>query len=155
MYNRFSKIWSGDASMFKKIENKKTAFTMIEMIIVITVLGILVTLASLAVKGTVKSANNSAVKSDMASIQSALEVAKLREGETVFKGAEYTDTITNLTNSKGEEVEAADRPDHLYRIQQSFYSSEYIQKIQYPDNTYLIDDSRNVYYLGLLQDSTP
>jgi prepilin-type N-terminal cleavage/methylation domain-containing protein len=75
---------------------KKQAFTLVELIVVITILAILGTIAFISLQGYSQDAKNSKVSSDLGTLASAIEISNT-------KGA--TDIKSILDNGKNTNVE--------------------------------------------------
>ncbi len=66
--------------MHKLRHNSKQGFTIVELLIVIVVIGILAAISIVAYRGVQDSANNAAVKNDLANAAKALELIKVDLG---------------------------------------------------------------------------
>lgn len=77
------------------IRNTKKAFTLVELIVVITILAILGTIAFISLQGYSGEAKNSKVTSDLRNIASAIETASTRNSVTI---GEVNDNTRNSTH---------------------------------------------------------
>lgn len=77
------------------IRNTKKAFTLVELIVVITILAILGTIAFISLQGYSGEAKNSKVTSDLRNIASAIETASTRNSVTLSQVATATALTTN------------------------------------------------------------
>jgi prepilin-type N-terminal cleavage/methylation domain-containing protein len=124
---------------------KHNAFTMIEIIIAITILAILVTMAALGMRKMNQLGVDGQIKHDIASIEQAEQIAKLREGD-ILRGNQRVEPIQYLTNKRGQLVNPSGMT--LYEISQTLISKDYIKKITNPLTSYVIDDQAQCYYVG-------
>ena len=77
------------------MKNTKKAFTLVELIVVITILAILGTIAFISLQGYSQEAKNSKVTSDLRNITSAIETDSTRNGTTlsdIISNAQATGT---------------------------------------------------------------
>ena len=77
------------------IRNTKKAFTLVELIVVITILAILGTIAFISLQGYSGEAKNSKVTSDLRNIASALETSSTRNGTILLDVVTNTWTYTD------------------------------------------------------------
>ena len=80
------------------IRNTKKAFTLVELIVVITILAILGTIAFISLQGYSGEAKNSKVTSDLRNIASAIETTSTRNGTILSEMITATGT-TNTVNT--------------------------------------------------------
>ena len=73
---------------------KKAGFTLVELIVVITILAILGTIAFISLQGNTQDAKNSKVSSDLRSLVTAIEVATTK-GDTTLIGIYGTGTVAD------------------------------------------------------------
>lgn len=80
------------------IRNTKKAFTLVELIVVITILAILGTIAFISLQGYSGEAKNSKVTSDLRNIASAIETASTRNSIVLFDIVSWDLTATNAAS---------------------------------------------------------
>jgi general secretion pathway protein G len=80
------------------MKTKRSAFTLVELVVVVLILGIIATVAVPRVVRSATSASESALKQDLASIRSAIELYSNDHGGT-FPGA-VADGLSNAANSE-------------------------------------------------------
>ena len=80
-----------------KPTNKLTpAFTIIELLIVIVIIGVLVAITAVSYNGITKSAKEAALKSDLKQANTELEVAKAKTGTTPTNTDSFTPTKSGI-----------------------------------------------------------
>lgn len=116
----------------KNIFKQEKGFTLIELLIVITVLGILMTIAVPALSGVKNRADTAVAKSDMHNIMHSLEMYYLDNGE--YPGQSTKADLTSLSlenlNIKNEET------DYNYQSDADTGAEEYLVSYQDPDSKY-------------------
>lgn len=78
------------------MRNTNKAFTLVELIVVITILAILGTIAFISLQGYTGEAKNSKVTSDLRNIASAIETASTRNGSTLWSMITNTNNVNKL-----------------------------------------------------------
>lgn len=81
------------------IRNTKKAFTLVELIVVITILAILGTIAFISLQGYSGDAKNSKVTSDLRNIASAIESATTRNSITLASISSWSTIANNWVNT--------------------------------------------------------
>lgn len=89
--------------LFNNINNKKKAFTLIELLIVIAIIGILSGAVIVAMSGTQESAIDSRIKASMAQLRSSIEIYGLVNGAN-YTGLESDSEISLLIDDIESQV---------------------------------------------------
>ena len=89
--------------LFNNINNKKKAFTLIELLIVIAIIGILSVAVIVAMSGTQESAIDSRIKASMAQLRSSIEIYGLVNGAN-YTGLESDSEISLLIDDIESQV---------------------------------------------------
>jgi prepilin-type N-terminal cleavage/methylation domain-containing protein len=132
---------------------RKKGFTMIELVIVIAVLAILVALAAIMYKGITDSAKDASVKADIKAIEDGQDYAEAKSDTLIDVNNEDT-TTTTMSDLYGiVDVASLTRAGkHFYKILNQ--SNTYIKRTHGGIGDYLIDESSNVYYKGVVSNQT-
>jgi len=83
------------------MRNTKKAFTLVELIVVITILAILGTIAFISLQGYSGEAKNSKVTSDLRNIASAIETASTRNSIVLFDIVSGTRAVNQAAGTFG------------------------------------------------------
>ena len=128
-----------------KLNNHNKAFTIIELLIVIVIIGILVAITAVAYNGVTKSANATSTKTDIANIKKATDIYAIKNNENLpEKEQDLTDaglynviTKAHFYNGKGYQLDREESPPIIKKGQ--YYITSYQEEGNWPG-------SLNVYY---------
>lgn len=132
--------------MLKRFIYKK-GMTLVEIVVVMAILAILVTLAVANYSGIKSGAEDSAITTDIATLQNIFSLSSVTNG-SIGKDALAAGTIINvLSDINGDSVDP--NTLKLYSINSGI--SRYYKKLNKNLDDYLVDASNNVYYKGLFK----
>lgn len=134
----FWKINEREIKMLKRLNlrvsdfKNESGFTLIELLIVITVLGILMSIAVPALSGVKDKADTAVAKSDLHNIMHSLEMYYLDNGE--YPGQSLKGDISSLTL---ENLSIKNEPtDYFYQSDADTNAEEYLISYQDADSNY-------------------
>lgn len=127
----------------------KNGFSMLEIVIVISLLALLVLIGTLSYKGITNSSKDLSTKYEMKSIEAGLSLALVREKKT-YRSETPVAYSGDLVNSNGVTVNPSEL--NLYNIKTEFVANNYVKNLKNDINDYLADAQGNVYYKGMLNE---
>ncbi|SFL08929.1 type IV pilin protein [Halanaerobium salsuginis] len=120
-------------SKLKELLNNNAGFTLIELLIVITILGILMSIAIPALGGIKSKANDTVAKADLHNIMQSLEIYYLENGEYPAYSSENTlDNVAELTDLKIKN----DASYYYYQSDLGSNAQQYLIYFQNKDDDY-------------------
>ncbi len=97
------------------IGGKKNGFTIVELLIVVVVIGVLAAIVIVAYNGITSSANDSVVRSDLASMAKKLELYKTENGAYPIDGAQLSAAEVGISQGSYTLVNSSGDPrNNLY-----------------------------------------
>ena len=136
----FFKLVSGEDSLSKKrLFSEESGFTLIEMVIVISVIAILMSMAVPTLSGVKNRANLTVVKSDLHNIMSSLELYYMKN----YKYPDSSDTSNTINKIKNEFADLnikEDGTDYSYETDSGTDAQKYLVSYQ--------DENSKYYYIS-------
>ena len=134
------------------MRTSQKGFTLVELIVVITILAILGTIAFISLQGYSQDARDAKVTSDVTSISRQIETRLTESGNTsIFdlQGATAADNVVATAGGFGNEFAFNTASGHLYEVAEVNYTALAL------DDTEFRDSNNNPYLLGAVTMTAP
>lgn len=94
-------------------DHRRSAFSLIELIVVLVILGVLCAIASVCMGAAAANSCEAALKADLARLRGAIDMFTVEHAETPPRLVGFADQLTTYTNGGGHALPAANS-GHIY-----------------------------------------